>query len=898
MKYKYISLILALSVSAANPAVSALAGEISPPAMEMAIDNEEMVIDDSIDEGNAVMDDSASGIPEEIFEISDEAEETVLQATAGEEAGAAAENAAAEVRAIIEALPSPEEIVVMKDESQITSMKEAVNNAGDRFEALSNIVVGNGSANAKSLISDTLQRKLMYCQDAIKNLDSYIEEARNFTTRANSLPPASDIQLSDESYLSTLEAEAQALSDNARSRVDDSVFQHLADARAKITLLKNQEKQQEGENKINDYINNVITPLINSGEYTQEQQGQIQSIIDELRRKIQELVDSGQEISQAQVDALIQDAKDKIAQVPTVHHVAAQQYESKLKAYKKPENLTLEDRAAVQSLLNEFNALSDKAKALVKQDYIQDGETYKDRLDALKNRISELEGILEKAKNDAKSYVHKNASITPDYYAASGISESYAGIDGMIQSGNYDADGVSQLDAIRDEADRKIGDNSLTSADSVNRIRDDAISKAAKVRDKERKLADDYESRIENMGPPIELARNQADTVAALRSEYNNMPPHEKKYTETDKTRSGETFKQRLEAYEARIDKMAQDDAAAVAQQISALPAINDITVASEGRIAEARKAYDSLTKEAKSKVSGDVLDRLKAAEQRLALEKEKENLKSLLNDYADKKRANTTYEPDQLAAVGSAQAQGINNIASSGTYQDAQTAYENAKKAIDSVETKAQRLKKAGARVDFGTMRFRSTKQEKTRAFLYWSGVKDITGFQLYSKKKGEGWKLIRQFDYSARSWKHTGLEEGTKYTYKLVAFTVVDGEIIPVVESMPVYVTTKGGKKQKSNVKKVNVRKIGNKAQKQKKGSVRFTLKAGKTAKISAKEVKSTGSGIKRCRRLKYESSNPAVAKVNSKGVIKAIAPGSCNICVYSQTGTYKLIKVTVKR
>ena len=46
-----------------------------------------------------------------------------------------------------------------------------------------------------------------------------------------------------------------------------------------------------------------------------------------------------------------------------------------------------------------------------------------------------------------------------------------------------------------------------------------------------------------------------------------------------------------------------------------------------------------------------------------------------------------------------------------------------------------------------------------------------------------------------------------------------------------------------------------------------------------------------------LKYASTNPKIAKVNSKGTITAVSKGTCYVYVYAQNGVYKKIKVTVK-
>ena len=84
----------------------------------------------------------------------------------------------------------------------------------------------------------------------------------------------------------------------------------------------------------------------------------------------------------------------------------------------------------------------------------------------------------------------------------------------------------------------------------------------------------------------------------------------------------------------------------------------------------------------------------------------------------------------------------------------------------------------------------------------------------------------------------------------------------------------------------KAVSIIKIGNK-----KNDTEVTLKKGKTAQITAIEIKKDKK-IKHHRNLCYESSNTKVVTVTSDGVIKAMRKGNCKIWVYAQNGVYKVI------
>ena len=45
------------------------------------------------------------------------------------------------------------------------------------------------------------------------------------------------------------------------------------------------------------------------------------------------------------------------------------------------------------------------------------------------------------------------------------------------------------------------------------------------------------------------------------------------------------------------------------------------------------------------------------------------------------------------------------------------------------------------------------------------------------------------------------------------------------------------------------------------------------------------------------RYESSNVKIAKVTSKGKVKALKKGTCKIYVFAQSGIVKTVKITVK-
>ncbi len=109
-------------------------------------------------------------------------------------------------------------------------------------------------------------------------------------------------------------------------------------------------------------------------------------------------------------------------------------------------------------------------------------------------------------------------------------------------------------------------------------------------------------------------------------------------------------------------------------------------------------------------------------------------------------------------------------------------------------------------------------------------------------------------------------------------------NGKLKIVATSKTIHAATTGGKVGNAKAVKVNKSKV-------------TLAKKGKKFTIKAKEVKKDKT-IKRHRKVAFESSNPKVATVSSKGVVTAKKKGTCYIYAYAQNGVFKKVKVTVKK
>ena len=192
-----------------------------------------------------------------------------------------------------------------------------------------------------------------------------------------------------------------------------------------------------------------------------------------------------------------------------------------------------------------------------------------------------------------------------------------------------------------------------------------------------------------------------------------------------------------------------------------------------------------------------------------------------------------------------------------------------------------------------YSGLQLKVAKTTKTSIKLTWKKAAKAKSYVLYANKCGKGNKY-KKLAIIAGS-KNTALikkvaskkvKKGTYYKFILVAVNAAKGKGNVVSTSKTVHVATPGG--TVGNDKKVTTAA--------KKGKV--VLKKGKTFRLKAKAVPASKKlRVGRHRPLKYESTNPKIAKVSAKGVIKGVKKGSCFVYAYAQNGVAAKVKVTVR-
>lgn len=179
-----------------------------------------------------------------------------------------------------------------------------------------------------------------------------------------------------------------------------------------------------------------------------------------------------------------------------------------------------------------------------------------------------------------------------------------------------------------------------------------------------------------------------------------------------------------------------------------------------------------------------------------------------------------------------------------------------------------------------FALLQAKGTAASATAVKLTWKRVPTADAYMILGNKCGKGKTYQPIATVKKTSFTQKKLKKGTYYKYLVIA---VSGDRALAV-SKTIHVATKGGKV--GNARSVTVNKNT------------VTLKVNKTGKIKGKAIaQSSRLKMKKHRALSYESSNPAIATVSSKGVIKGVAKGTCYVYVYAQNGVSRRIRVKVR-
>ena len=359
-------------------------------------------------------------------------------------------------------------------------------------------------------------------------------------------------------------------------------------------------------------------------------------------------------------------------------------------------------------------------------------------------------------------------------------------------------------------------------------------------------------------------------------------------------------------------DGAATDPVQKVVDEINALP--TPVTEANKAAVEQARKDYDALTDEQKkdSRLTDEIMKKLTDAEKAIAAagdQKAADVAAKLIEAIPDKitesdvdavKKAQEAYDKltdAQKALVSEADKTKLENavkeirvyqMGEDGTALGSGASWEAAEKAILGMTSDAD---PAGSKLM--PLKVKSIKQTSKSVKVQYTKPTGAVKYVIYGNKCGKKNKMKRlktttKASINFKKIAGKKVKKGTSYKFIVIA---LDKDNNVVSTSKVVHAVTKGSKK--GNPTKLTVKSPK---------SLKKTLAAGKSFTIKSKVSKKKGTKIylhvaKSYKGLRYESSNPAVAKVSKSGKVTAVSAGTAKIIVYTQNGINKTINVTVK-
>lgn len=169
----------------------------------------------------------------------------------------------------------------------------------------------------------------------------------------------------------------------------------------------------------------------------------------------------------------------------------------------------------------------------------------------------------------------------------------------------------------------------------------------------------------------------------------------------------------------------------------------------------------------------------------------------------------------------------------------------------------------------------------------LSWIGTDGADRYVIYMAKCGNKLRKVKVVKASKLSYTKKSLRRHSKYKFRVAAQKMVDGKYRTIAKTPVVHVATGNSSGRYTNARSVKVEP----------GSM--TMNAGSTASVKAsiKKMKGGKKLLSHTKKLRFKSSNTAVAVVDKNGEVTAVSKGTCAVYVQAVNGVWNTVTVTVK-
>ncbi|WP_419020150.1 CAP domain-containing protein [Eubacterium callanderi] len=463
-------------------------------------------------------------------------------------------------------------------------------------------------------------------QQAIKDQATDREAAQKVTDQINGIKPTDELTYNDYDAVKGVETAYNGLTTSQKEYVTQDSVQKLNTAVQKVTELK---ATHEADQKAADAVKAAINQI--PADVTLDAESVVTSArdkYDQLTTDQKNLVDNYQKLTDA--ETTITALKKEQAE----NQAAAQKVTNLINAL--PDTITLENKAAVEEARAAYDALNDKAEAMVSSQTVSKLTSAESKIAQLEkeandlkeaskviNQINTLPGVNDIELEDEAEIVAARAAyagLTDDQKA---IVEKEGAVKTLANAEKKLAE--VKLQHMQDEEAVKTvteAINALPGTDALELSDEAAVNDAANLynamTDTQKDMMDlavvqKLEDAKTQMAKLIEQHKIDVEAAKTVTDQINSLPSIVDRDAETAVTEASEAYNGLTDTQKALVDPAAVNKleaavkvidnihtADAVTDQIEALPSVDDLTLENREAVKAAVNAYNALTDEQK----------------------------------------------------------------------------------------------------------------------------------------------------------------------------------------------------------------------------------------------------------------------------------------------------------